>query len=49
MQFNIAEMNLAKEDLQVFTEFHVFWNRVYNWITYYISDPTTKPTPVGVD
>ena len=50
MQFNLAEMNVTNADLQVRSkEFHAFWNRAYNRVTYYVSDPTTKPTPVGVD
>jgi len=30
-------------------EFHAFWNQAYSEITLYVSDPTSKPTPVGVD
>jgi len=26
-----------------------FWNRAYSSYTYYVSDPTQNPTPVGVD
>jgi len=30
-------------------EFHAFWNQAYSEITLYVSDPTSKPTPVGID
>ena len=30
-------------------EYHAFWGDLYNQKTYFISDPTTASTPVGVD
>lgn len=50
MWFSSTEWGALMEDFKTFiAEFHAFWNRAYSSYTYYVSDPTQNPTPVGVD
>ena len=50
LQLNLEEQNITQQDLVVGTQnFHSFWNRAYDDVTFYVSDPTKGSTPVGVD
>ena len=51
MYINLEERNYTQRDLVVGTvpNFHAFWNRAYDDVTVYVSDPTKGSTPVGVD
>jgi len=50
MQFNLGDSNATQRDLVLGTRnFHAFWNKAYDDITAYVSDPTKSSTPVGVD
>ena len=50
LQLNLEEQNITQQDLVAGTQnFHSFWNRAYDDVTFYVSDPTKGSTPVGVD
>ncbi|KAL7534025.1 hypothetical protein ACHAXR_005587 [Thalassiosira sp. AJA248-18] len=42
--------NVTAEESEAFwLDYHAFWYRAYSALTFYVSDPTTGSTPVGVD